>query len=40
LVGGNNVSLAKVNSSGEDLPAGTLMINAEDTWRNIEAYKF
>lgn len=40
LVGGSNVSLSKVNALGEDLPDGTLMIHAEDTWRNIEAYKF
>lgn len=40
LVGGTNVSLSKLNALGEDLPDGTLMINAEDTWRNIEAYKF
>ena len=36
LVGGDNVSL----SHNENLPEGTLTINAEDTWRNIEAYKF
>ena len=40
LIGGDNVSLSNVNSSNENLPEGTLMINAEDTWRNIEAYKF
>lgn len=36
LVGGENVTL----STGQNLLEGTLMINAEDTWRNIEAYKF
>ena len=40
LVGGNNVSLANSNSLGEPLSDGTLIINAEDTWRNILAYKF
>lgn len=40
LIGGDNVSLSNVNASNENLPEGTLMINAEDTWRNIEAYKF
>jgi len=40
LIGGANVSLSNVNASNENLPEGTLMINAEDTWRNIEAYKF
>jgi hypothetical protein len=25
---------------GEPLPDGTLMISAEDTWRNILAYRF
>lgn len=36
LVGGENVTL----STGQNLLEGTLIINAEDTWRNIEAYKF
>ena len=40
LVGGANVSLSKIAPNGDDLPAGTVMINAEDTWRNIEAYRF
>lgn len=40
LIGGDNVSLSNVNSLGEDLPTGTLMINAEDTWRNVEAFRF
>ena len=40
LVGGANVSLSKIAPNGDDLPAGTIMINAEDTWRNIEAYRF
>ena len=40
LIGGENVSITTVDSSNEALPAGTLMINALDTWRNIEAYKF
>lgn len=40
LVGGVNVSLTNKNALNEDLPAGTLMINAEDTWRSIEAYRF
>ena len=40
LVGGTNISLSNVNALGESLPDGTLMISAEDTWRNILAYKF
>lgn len=40
LIGGTNVSITNVNSLGENLPNGTLMINAEDTWRDIQAYKF
>ena len=36
LVGGNNVTL----STSQNLSEGTLIINAEDTWRNIETYKF
>lgn len=40
LVGGTNVSLTNLNSLGEDLPDGTLVISAEDTWRNIEVYRF
>ena len=34
LVGGDNVTLSTTN-----LPAGTLKISAEDTWRNVLAYK-
>lgn len=40
LIGGENVSITTVDSSNAALPAGTLMINALDTWRNVEAYKF
>lgn len=40
LVGGENVSLSNLDGQGQSLPDGTLMINAEDTWRNIEVYKF
>lgn len=40
LIGGQNVSLSNLNSLGENLPDGTIMINAEDTWRDIQAYKF
>lgn len=40
LVGGNNVTLTNVDSQNQNLPAGTLMIHAEDTWRDIQAYKF
>lgn len=40
IVGGNNVSISTKNAAGEDLPQGTIKINAEDTWRNILAYKF
>lgn len=40
LVGGTNVSLSNTNALGEPLPDGTLMISAEDTWRNILAYRF
>lgn len=40
LIGGTNVSLSNTNTLGEPLPDGTLMINAEDTWRNILAYRF
>lgn len=40
LIGGTNVTLSNLDSLGQDLPDGTLMINAEDTWRNIEAYRF
>ena len=38
LIGGENVSITTVDSSNTALPAGTLMINALDTWRNVEAY--
>lgn len=40
LIGGTNVSLSNTNLLGEPLPDGTLMISAEDTWRNILAYRF
>lgn len=40
LVGGDNVELANSDSNGDPLPNGTLLIHAEDTWRNVEAYKF
>lgn len=40
LVGGENVTLSNTASNGDPLSAGTLMINAEDTWRNVEAYRF
>lgn len=40
LVGGANVTLTNIDASNQSLPAGTLMINAEDTWRDIQAYKF
>lgn len=38
LIGGDNVSLSNVNSNNEALPEGTIVINAEDTWRDIQAY--
>ena len=40
LVAGDNITLTHQDSNNTDLPAGTLVIHAEDTWRNIEAYKF
>lgn len=40
LVGGENVSLRNTASNGDPLSAGTLVIDAEDTWRAVEAYKF
>lgn len=40
LIGGHNVTLSTVTDSNDPLPAGTLRIDAEDTWRDIQAYKF
>lgn len=40
LIGGTNVSLSNTAINGDSLPAGTLMISAEDTWRDIQVYKF
>lgn len=40
LVGGDNVILTNVDANDDPLPAGTLVIHAEDTWRNVEAYRF
>lgn len=40
LVGGENVTISNLNALGENLPDGTIRINAEDTWRNVLAYKF
>lgn len=40
LLAGTNVAISNVGANNQNLPAGTLMISAEDTWRNIQAYKF
>lgn len=40
LVAGTNVTISNLNAGGENLPDGTIRINAEDTWRNVLAYKF
>lgn len=40
LVAGDNIVLTHQDGSGQDLTDGTLAIHAEDTWRNVEAYKF
>lgn len=40
LVAGSNVSFRNTTPLGEALTAGTLVIEAEDTWRNIQAYTY
>lgn len=40
LVAGNNISFRNTTPTGEALAAGTLVIEAEDTWRNIQAYVY
>jgi len=39
LVGGTNVTLSTVADNNDPLPAGTLRIDAEDTWRQVQAYR-
>ena len=39
LVGGTNVSLSTVADNNDPLPAGTLRIDAQDTWRQVQAYR-
>lgn len=40
LIGGENVTLSTQDANGQNLPAGHLRINSENTWRAVEAYKF
>lgn len=40
LIGGDNVTLRNTSAGGNALDAGMLVIDAEDTWRAVEAYKY
>ena len=40
LVAGNNISLTHQGENGANLDTGFLVINAEDTWRDIQVYRF
>lgn len=40
LIAGDNISILNTDINSDPLPDGNIIISAEDTWRNIEAYKF
>ena len=40
LVAGNNIHIVNTDSNDNNLPAGTISISADDTWRNVTAYSY
>ena len=40
LVAGNNIHITNQDSSNNNLPAGTISLSADDTWRNVTAYSY